>query len=408
MPVRIGLGGMGAAMSDSDSNISDSFTETSQKSWFSRIGESIKGILFGLLFLVIAGVLLFWNEGRAVQTARSLAEGRGLVVDVDSASVDPANEGKLVHVSGDIKTTSRISDPEFGVSTDGLRLVRAVEMYQWKEESHSETRKSLGGSEETTTTYSYVREWSNRRIDSGKFRRPDGHNNPEMRYRHSEVVSRDATLGAFRPGAAVLSQLPANQEVRVEPSMADALRGRMGGSVQAIDGRFYLGTDAGQPRVGDLRVSFEMAPQGAASVIGQQTGTGFSEYQTKAGDRLLMVKSGTASADAMFKSAAEDNRILTWILRLVGAVVMCLGFVLILRPLVVVADVVPLIGDILGAGAGLVALLLTAIVAPLIIAFAWLWYRPLVSIITLLVGAALALGFKMLAARRVQTAARPS
>jgi hypothetical protein len=89
-------------------------------------------------------------------------------------------------------------------------------------------------------------------------------------------------------------------------------------------------------------------------------------------------------------------------------VVMCLGFVLILRPLVVVADVVPLIGYILGAGAGLVALLLTAIVAPLIIAFAWLWYRPLVSIITLLVGAALAFGFKMLAARRAQTVARPS
>ena len=167
-------------MSDTNDGVSESYTETSQKLWISRIGESIKGVLTGLALIAAATLLLFWNEGRAVQTARSLDEGTGLVATVDTGRVDPANEAKLVHVSGDIKAGSKVVDPEFGISADGLRLVRTVEMYQWKEESKTETRKNLGGSEETVTTYSYHRVWSDSHIDSSRFRRPEGRSNPEM------------------------------------------------------------------------------------------------------------------------------------------------------------------------------------------------------------------------------------
>jgi Transmembrane protein 43 len=394
-------------MSDSDGS-TDSFTEISHTSWLARIGQSIKGVLFGLLFIVVAGILLFWNEGRAVQTIRSLAEGSGLVTDVAPDRVDPANQGKLVHVSGDIKAQGRISDPEFGVSTDGLRLVRTVEMYQWKEKTSTTTHKNMGGSEETTTIYSYTHAWSDARIDSSMFHHRDGHANPEMRFRRVTVMAQDATLGGFRPGAAVLSQLPASQQVAVEPATADALRGRISGPVQATDGHLYLGANANQPSVGDLRISFQMAPQGPASIIGQQVGSGFSKYQTKAGDQLLLVESGTASAAAMFKSAAEQNRILTWVLRLVGVLVMWIGFFMILRPLVIVADVVPLIGSILGVGAGLAALVGTAVLASLIIAFAWLWYRPLISVIALAIGALLIYGVKTLVASRTSVRHAPA
>ena len=81
------------------SNVGNIFTERTHKSWFSRIGNSIFAVLFGLFLLVGSSVLLFWNEGQAVQTERSLTEGRGLVIDVDAARVDPANDGKLIHVN---------------------------------------------------------------------------------------------------------------------------------------------------------------------------------------------------------------------------------------------------------------------------------------------------------------------
>ena len=107
-----------------------------------------------------------------------------------------------------------------------------------------------------------------------------------------------------------------------------------------------------------------------------------------------MVRPGTMSAADMFAAAQRENRILTWILRLAGVGRDVHRLHADPRPLVVVADVVPFIGNILSAGAGIVSLVLTAIVAPVVIAVAWFFYRPLVSAVVLAVGLALAYGFK--------------
>ncbi len=381
--------------------MSDSFTEVATKSWTSRIGESIKGVLVGLVLIAGSCYFLFWNEGRAVQTQRSLTEGASLVVAVAPARVDPANDGKLVHLSGDLKPGAALADPDFMVTAVALRLARTVEMYQWKEETKTETRRNVGGSEETVTTYEYVRTWSETRNDSSRFRRPEGHVNPPMAYRSTSYSSRDATLGAYRPGTNITDRLPTSAELPLDRSLADKLAGRVKGPVQVIDGRIYLGDNPSLPRIGDLRIGFNVAPPGPTSIIARQAGTGFAEYQTKAGDRLLMVRPGSYSAADMFAAAQRENQILTWIMRFAGMLAMFLGFMLILRPLVVVADVVPFIGSILGAGAGIVSLVLTAIIAPLVIALAWFWYRPLVSAAVLAIGFGLAYGFKRWASRRV-------
>ena len=330
------------------SGVGDSFTERTHTSWFSRIGKSIVAVLFGLILLVGSSVLLFWNEGRAVQTERSLAEGRGLVVTVEPARVDPANEGKLVHVNGEVKAVAPLRDPEFRVAVTALRLIRTVEMYQWKEEEHTQRHTTLGGSEDSSTTYTYHLTWNGSRIDSSHFRRPDGHDNPQMRYTRTTYTARDATLGAFRPSEPALRLLPANQMARVAPAHADTLRGRISGPLQVTDGRIYLGVDPGQPHIGDHRISFSTVPNGPASFIGRQSGADFAEYQTQSGDKLLMARSGLMSAPEMFKVAEDENRMLTWLLRAVGLFVMFIGFALVLFPLSVIADFVPFIGSIVG------------------------------------------------------------
>ena len=115
-----------------------------------------------------------------------------------------------------------------------------------------------------------------------------------MRYRGASYSSRDATLGAFRPGANVIDRLPANQNVSLDPSLAEKLAGRIKGPVHVADGRIYVGESPSQPRIGDLRISFQLAPAGPASIIGRQAGTGFAEYQTKAGDRAADGAAGHA------------------------------------------------------------------------------------------------------------------
>ena len=47
----------------------------------------------------------------------------------------------------------------------------------------------------------------------------------------------------------------------------------------------------------------------------------------------------------------------------------------------------------------IVSLALTAILAPVVIAIAWFWYRPLVSVVVLAVGLGIAYGFKRRARR---------
>jgi hypothetical protein len=387
-------------MSDSNAGAGDTYTETTHVSWMQRLKNAIAGVVGGFVLVIAACGALFWNEGRAVQTARSLAEGGRVVIAVDAARVDPSNEGKLVHVSGPVTTGEPLLDAEFGVSARGLRLVRTVEMYQWRENRRTETRKNLGGSEETVTVYSYVREWSTSRNDSSRFNQRMGHENPEMRFGARDIFSADAALGAFRPGDDVLRLISARDAVPLDPAVANPVRQRMGSAAQVVDNRIYLGANPNSPRVGDHRISYTVANPEALSIVGRQAGNGFARYQTMAGDQLLMATVGIVPAQDMFKAAERENTIITWLVRLAGIVFVFVGFNLVLRPFVVVGDFVPLIGSMLSAGAGLVSLLLTAVLAPTVIAIAWFWYRPLVSIAVLAAGGVAAVAVKMLAARR--------
>ena len=92
---------------------------------------------------------------------------------------------------------------------------------------------------------------------------------------------------------------------------------------------------------------------------------------------------------------------LTWILRLVGFLLMVLGLNMIFKPLAVIADVLPILGSIVGAGTGIIACLLAAILSLLTIAIAWIVYRPLLGIILLAVAVGLtaAIRSRMKAAR---------
>jgi len=121
-----------------------------------------------------------------------------------------------------------------------------------------------------------------------------------------------------------------------------------------------------------------------------------------------MIQAGRMPAAAMFQQAQDENRILTWVLRLVGVVVMFLGWLIIFNPFKVLADVLPFIGSIVGFGTGLLAAVLTCILAPATIAIAWLFYRPLVGITILLLGLGIAFGLTRLRRARPAIQGKPA
>lgn len=372
--------------------MSDSFTETTSVSWFGRIGRSLGGVVVGVVLVIAMAVLLFWNEGRAVQTAKSLAEGASAVVSVKADAIDPANDGKLIHVSGRVVTGETPLDPDFAIASPGVRLVRSAEMYQWKEESRSETTKKLGGGEETVTTYTYSKVWDDSQLDSTEFRQPDGHGNPPMEIHGRSFQVASGALGAFDLGQPVLSRIGGAKALPISPERAEAVRAAYRGTarVSIVDGRIYLGRNPTSPAVGDYRISYEVVPAGEISVVARQAGSHFEAYPTVAGDELLMVRTGVVPADKMFADAVSENTLITWLLRAVGLVILFVGFALFMAPLGVLADIIPFVGSLVRLGTGVIAFLLATVVGTAVIALAWFWYRPLLALGIVAVGAVIA------------------
>ncbi len=361
--------------------MSESVRNVTSVSWFGRMKRSVGGFLFGLLLVVAMVVLLFWNEGRAVQTAKSLGEGASAVVSVAADAIAPANDGKLVHVSGAVTAGSVPTDTDFGVAKPGVRLVRSVAMYQWKETKTTETKTKVGGGEETVTTYSYGKEWDEQPIVSGEFWQPAGHGNPPMEIRSRTIQIPEGKLGAFTLDEPVLSRIYDDSELPLTADQLPSVEAAYGGTqkVSIVSGRIYLAQNPTNPAIGDYRISYSYVPLGVVSIVARQDGQGFDRYQTEAGDRLLMVRSGEVPADRMFADAVSENTMITWILRIVGLVVLFIAFAMVMAPLGIIADVVPFVGSIVRLGTGLVAFVLAILVGGITIAVAWFWYRPLLS-----------------------------
>lgn len=380
----------------------DRFTEVTSQSWTSRIGGAFKGILVGLVLFIVAFPLLFWNEGRAVKTSKTLKEGGKTVVTVASDNVDAANEGSLIHVTGLADTDATLIDPVFGVSAKALKLRRTVEMYQWREKSQSKTKKKLGGGTETVTEYSYGTEWSDHLINSAGFKKTSGHQNPaSMPYGSTQQTADKVVLGAFALSPSLIGRINNFEALAITPDTP--LPAVIEDTAKVFNDGFYIGTNSASPQVGDVQVKFDVAKPTQVSVIAKQVGNTFAPYVTKTSGTIELLQTGVHTADAMIQQAQASNKMMTWILRLVGFVCMLAGLNMVFKPLSVVADVLPIAGTIVGAGTGIIAFLLAALASLVTIAIAWIVYRPLLGVILIViaVGVMVAIKGKLKSAKAV-------
>jgi len=367
--------------------MADEFTEVTSESWFSRLGGAVKGILFGLVLFGLAFVVLFWNEGRAVKRQKALEEGGGKVVSVAADKVEAGNEGKLVHLTGQATTEEKLEDPVFKVAATALKLGRSVEMYQWEESVQSDTKKKLGGGTETTKTYSYAKDWSGSLIDSSGFKKPAGHENPKsMPYSSERWQAKKVELGGFVLSPALVSMIDSFE--KLPAGNGGDLPSAMKDGIKVVDGAYYVGKNPGAPAVGDMRISFSAVKPLEVSVVSRQEGNSFVPYKSSNGGNVELLQTGKHTAGDMFQKALDDNKTFTWILRAVGFLMMMVGLNMIFRLASVVADVIPILGSVVGAGTGIIAFLLAACLSLVTIAIAWLFYRPLLGV-ALLAGAVL-------------------
>ncbi len=378
--------------------------ETSSQGWLSRIMESIKGVAVGLLMVIAAFPILFVNEGCAVKIAKGLAEGRGQVVEGQAAAVNPALEGKLVHMTGNASSQKGVTDQVLGVTAPGaIRLERMVEMYQWVEKVETKKEKKVGGKEETKKTTTYVKEWRSSEVSSKDFKikEKDGEKvyNPPMPMKGGSVVANDVKMGAHTLTESLVNQMTGGTPLPLDAAAIAKLPESIRARAKLYEGGIYVG-DPAKPRVGDLKIKLTKGEGGDVSVVAKQTGNALGAWTTSQNTTIAMLDKGTKSAAEMFSSAENANVARTWIVRLLGFLCMLIGFSMIFKPLSVVADVVPFVGSIVGMGTGIVAFALSAPLSLVTIAVAWIFYRPVLGIILLVVGGGIFAGIFVLAKKR--------
>jgi hypothetical protein len=314
-----------------------------------------------------------------------LSAGRGAIVEAAVDRVDAANDGKLVYLTGAAKADETLTDEQFGVAAPGIQLRRTAEMYQWRENQETKTEKKFGGGERTTTTYDYERVWSSSPINSESFNEQGraAHTNPqEMLVSGRTTAAKVVTLGAYKLSPSLVGQITAYTDVPLTDEMAATASQAFNRTIARRDGWLYIGNDPGSPKIGDIRVKFSAVPSPqTVSLFAAQNGDSFAAWKAPTGRMLEQSLSlGTVTPDEMFAAKESQQAMLTWIVRGVGCVVMVLGVSMVLRPLSVLADVIPFLGDLVGVGTGIVALLVALPLAFTTIAVAWLFYRPLIGV----------------------------
>ncbi len=353
----------------------------------------LKSAVFGLLLIGVAIILLFWAEGRAVNTARALEEGAGLVAEIAADRIDPAHDGKLVHITGDAVAQDVPADSRFGVRAEGaMRLVRNVEMLQWKEISREVERTGNDGKIVKTTVYDYERVWSPTAIDSSRFKSASAPRNPAMPVQGDTFDVMAAKIGRFLIAGNEVAALSRKTPLPLSEDGIRQAAAALGGAkpMWLVNDQFLSASDPDNPKIGDIRIGYERGDVSRVSAVGKQQGDRLVSYTASNGRDVFLIQNGQASAADMFRDAIAGNTALTWVIRCGGLALMFGGFMLTFAPLTGTLGRLPLIGGLVRGGAGLAALAMTLLLGGLVIGIGWIFFRPLLGIAIIAGGVALA------------------
>jgi hypothetical protein len=333
------------------------YTETTKKGYGTRLMDSIKGILFGILLFAGAFVLLFWNEGRA-----DLSILASTAVQTEAAQVDAALDGQLVAAAGTVKATGKVSEGKYLKPGDYLMVKRDAEMFAWIEESDSSSDTKVGGSEETTTTYTYKKGWTSSPADSSSFKIATGHENPNMSESAASFKAPGAVVGAYGLTISNL-QLPSPEKIALNANNVFLSNGATLEGSEYI----YIGSATfGSPKVGDARVSYRAVPaEVEGTVFGLASKGKIASYVDDEGTKLY--RAFDRGFDASVAQLKTEHKTMTWILRAVGFLMMWIGLGAILAPFSVLLDVLPLLGHVSRTAVKLVTFVISIVLSLLTI-----------------------------------------
>jgi hypothetical protein len=404
-----------------------------------------------------------------------LDEAGSAYVEMENPSKKDASlEGELICGTALATTEDSLSDQQFGIGAKAISLRRSVEYYQWVEHAEEKKEDKLGGKEVTTTTYTYSKEWVSRPIESGQFKDP-AYQNKNMvltTVEDAEQYAENVSWGAYKLNESLIHSISSREGLDL--AIAEDLLKQMDKSAQTAYERFYgvkkqpveqpvetvvlsdsakavadslkavndsineamakaenkkdfeyihqagnvlyYGRVPGSPEVGDVRVTFEKVVPAKVTVMAVVDGDSFKPFKAKNGKRFQTLVMGKKSGDEIIEAEKEANNMWTWALRILGVLLVIGGLKGIFGFIETILKVVPFIAGIFGWGVGLVCTIVGVAWSLIVIAIAWLFYRPLLGITLLVLAGFLVWVFafkgkdklKELAAKAKEKSAKPA
>ena len=151
--------------------------------------------------------------------------------------------------------------------------------------------------------------------------------------------------------------------------------------------QIYIWLDPTKPAVWDLRITFSSVRPYTVSIVWKQMGNELTSYKVSNWRNINLLSQGNVSAEDMFLQAQKENKMMTWIIRLIWLLLMYCGFAAMFKFIETLAKVLPFLANIIWVWTGIIALGLTLIVWFVTIGIAWLVVRPIVWICCLVVAA---------------------
>ena len=178
--------------------------------------------------------------------------------------------------------------------------------------------------------------------------------------------------------AALDAQQAANDSIN--SAMANAENKKDLEYIHQASNVLYFGRVPGAPEVGDVRITFEKVVPAKVTVMAVVDGDTFKPFKAKNGKRFQTLVMGKKTGDEIIEDAQDANSMWTWALRILGVLMVIGGLKGIFGFIETILKVVPFIAGIFGWGIGLVCTIIGIAWSLIIIAIAWLFYRPLLGI----------------------------
>ena len=367
-------------------------------------GSGITAFIFGTFFLII-------TERDYKRTRDVIIEAESIVVKANDVSLQDAElDGKLIYGVSKTRTDDILTDGIFEVKVNAVKLIRSIEYYQWVEIKHTETYENYEGKERTRTVYTYEKQWTDKLIDSEKFKEPKHRNRMIIEVGSMEKYADLVYWGAYELPLFLKSKVDGATPIMIEVSKGgkaawenrlkeSVLKHNEQDSASLADEYFHLfrantvhlGADPASPRIGDMRATVTYIPPGRdLSVIAQVQENTLTEYVSpKNGKSFHSVQNGVVDIETMFKEEYDTNTATTWAYRLIAFFFVLFGLRCMFNIVTNLFSKIPVLGSIVNVGASLGCFVIGLVWSALIAGIAFLFYRPLTGLIVLLVAAGL-------------------